>query len=301
LGQRLAAAIAAREEAESARVDLAEELRAAAAARLAAEEEAGRLAEELDRRDALLATANRELARQQNAATEAQERTALLNSQVRELNRQIERLQELLAASRAADAAQEVQIENLGAELNAALARAAAEERRRRQLEEERAARLEAEKQDLELYRSEFFGRLRELLGAQEGVRIEGDRFVFASEVLFAPGAAELSEEGRAEVAQVADILKNVMDDIPPGIDWILRVDGHTDTVPVRADAQFEDNWELSQARALSVVRDLIETHGIPPERLSANGFGEYQPINPADTPEARAQNRRIELKLTES
>ena len=217
-----------------------------------------------------------------------------------ELNRQLSRLQALLDDARERDAAQQVRIETLGRDLNAALARAAAEERRRRQLEEARAERLAAEKEDLERYRSEFFGRLREILGAREGVEIEGDRFVFPSEVLFAPGEAELSDAGRAEIGEVAGVLKDVIDEIPDEIDWVLRVDGHTDDVPLRPGAAFEDNWELSQARALSVVRYLIDAHDMPPARLSANGFGQYQPIDPRGTAEARARNRRIELKLTE-
>ena len=111
---------------------------------------------------------------------------------------------------------------------------------------------------------------------------------------------AGVSPLGEGEIANIAGILQRVMSDIPPGIDWILRVDGHTDDTPLRPGARFADNWELSQARALSVVRFLVEDMGIPPQRLSANGFGEYQPVDPADSPEARAQNRRIELKLTE-
>ena len=137
------------------------------------------------------------------------------------------------------------------------------------------------------------------MLGAQEGVRIVGDRFVFSSEVLFPPGGAVLSPAGQAEVAKVAGILQGVVDDIPTEINWILRVDGHTDDVPITGGA-FADNWELSQARALSVVRYLIDVLGLPPTRLSANGFGQYQPVDPSDTEEARARNRRIELKFTE-
>jgi len=201
--------------------------------------------------------------------------------------------------AQARDAAADVQLQSLGKNLNIALARVAAEERKRRKLEEEKSALLEAETVDLQKYRSEFFGRLRDVLGAQEGVRIVGDRFVFSSEVLFAPGQATLSDNGQLEIANVAHILSNVLDDIPSNIDWIIRVDGHTDNVPI-SGGQFADNWELSQARALSVVRYMIDTLGLPPDRLSANGFGEFQPINPADTPEARAQNRRIELKFTE-
>jgi chemotaxis protein MotB len=200
-----------------------------------------------------------------------------------------------------------VQLQNLGQDLNAALARAASEERKRRILEEQERKRLEAEAaaladkaQDLERYRSEFFGRLRDVLGSQDGVRIEGDRFVFASEVLFAPASAELSEAGKAEIAKVARILQSVAAAIPPEINWIIRVDGHTDNTTLLGHPKFKDNWELSQGRALSVVRYMIDALGIPPGRLAANGFGEYQPVNTADTPEARAQNRRIELKFTE-
>jgi len=141
---------------------------------------------------------------------------------------------------------------------------------------------------------------LRDLLGNQEGVRIDGDRFVFSSEVLFPPGGADLSVEGELEIAKVANILRSVAKEIPPEIDWVIRVDGHTDDTPLINHPKYADNWELSQGRALSVVRYMVDHLAIPPNRLSANGFGEFQPINTADTPEARAQNRRIELKLTE-
>ena len=231
-----------------------------------------------------------------------------------ELRRQLSDLQALLDDSKARDAAAEVRLQNLGSELNAAIARVAQEERRRRlaeearrkaeeekrKLEEERAKRLEAEKKDLESYRSEFFGKLRSVVGDREGIRIEGDRFVFSSEVLFEVGSADLSAAGRREIEKVAQILFDISEDIPKGIDWVIRVDGHTDSQKIRPGGDFADNWELSQARALSVVRDMIDNYGIPPNRLSANGFGEFQPIDPADTPEARARNRRIELKLTE-
>ncbi|MEL0286777.1 MAG: OmpA family protein, partial [Paracoccaceae bacterium] len=194
--------------------------------------------------------------------------------------------------------------------LNAALAKAAAEERRRRKLEEEERKRLEKEllekeelanqAMDLAKYKSEFFGRMKDFLGEREGVRIVGDRFVFSSEVLFALGSADLSAEGASELMKVGQILNEIMSDIPENINWVIRVDGHTDNSPIRNSIFFADNWELSQARALSVVRFMISELYIPPARLSANGFGEFQPLNPADTPEARAQNRRIELKLTE-
>ena len=231
---------------------------------------------------------------------EDQRKLALRNEQVAALRGQLGSLQTLLDDARARDEAAQVQLDTLGTQLNTALAQVAAEERRRRELEEAERIRLEAENQNLERYRSEFFGALRDLLGTQEGVRIEGDRFVFSSEVLFATGQARLSAEGRTEIAKVATILSEVAQDIPDALDWVIRVDGHTDNVPLSGFGAFEDNWELSQARALSVVRYMIDALGLPPDRLAANGFGQYQPVNTADTSEARAQNRRIELKLTE-
>jgi len=275
------------------------QLTRALAAKEAAEADAAETLTEAEERAALLAQARAELAEQEEIATEAQKQQALLNRQVSALREQLGQLQALLDDAKAREAAQNVQIQSLGRDLNTALARAAAEERARREAEEERARLLEEQNRNLEKYRSEFFGRLRDLLGSQEGVRIVGDRFVFSSEVLFAPGEADLSASGEREIAKVAGILRNVISDIPEGIDWVLQVDGHTDDVPLRAGAEFADNWELSQARALSVVRYMINFLGLPPERLSANGFGQYQPVNDAATPEARAQNRRIELKFT--
>ncbi|MBU3259088.1 peptidoglycan -binding protein [Roseovarius sp. PS-C2] len=319
LDERLAAALLAREETgedlaqSEARIaeleaqlaemgdvgDLRARLAAALAARVEAETRAEDRMSEAEQRAVLLAQARDKLAEQQELASEAQKQQALLNRQVAALREQLSQLQGLLDDARAREAASDVQLQSLGNELNTALARVAAEERRRREAEEARAKLLEEQKEDLERYRSEFFGRLRDVLGTHQGIRIEGDRFVFSSEVLFAPGEAELSAAGRGQIANVADILSDVIDDIPPEIDWVLQVDGHTDDVPVRPGAAFADNWELSQARALSVVRYMIDALGLPPARLSANGFGQYQPVNPADSAEARAQNRRIELKFT--
>jgi chemotaxis protein MotB len=222
------------------------------------------------------------------------------------LRTQLNELQGLLDDAVARDAAREVQLQSLGSQLNTALARVAASERRQRELEAAERQRLEQElerrrasNEDLEKFRSEFFGRLRDVLGSQEGVQIVGDRFVFSSEVLFAPGSADLSFEGENEIAKVAGILRNVADDIPPEIDWVIQVDGHTDNIPLGGAGRYRNNWELSQGRALSVVQYMISALDIPPERLSANGFGQYQPIDPGDSPVARARNRRIELKLT--
>lgn len=301
--KQLAQALALQQAAETAALDADEvrkQLAAALAAKLQAQQVAGDNLTQAEERAALLAQARVQLADQAELASEAQKQQALLNRQVAALREQLSSLQALLDDAKVREAASEVQLQSLGNDLNTALARVAAQERARAKLEEEKRKLLEAEKEDLEKYRSEFFGRLRDVLGAQEGVRIVGDRFVFSSEVLFAPGAATLSRSGRREIAKVADILRNVADEIPPSIDWVIRVDGHTDNVPLAGGGAFADNWELSQARALSVVRYMINYLGLPPDRLSANGYGQYQPINPAQTAAARAQNRRIELKFTE-
>lgn len=307
---RLLKALEALEHAQIAATDQ-EVLQARLATALAAQQQAEATASD---RAELLEQARETLSEQKEISARAQRQTALLNQQIAALRTQLGGLQALLDDYEERDAAARVQLENLGADLNAALARAASEERRRRLLEESERKRLaeearalqaksqelEAQALDLQKYRSEFFGRLRDLLGNQDGVRIEGDRFVFSSEVLFPPGGADLSVEGQAEIAKVARILRSIAADIPAEIDWVIRVDGHTDDVPLISYGRYRDNWELSQGRALSVVRYMVDFLGIAPGRLSANGFGQFQPVNTDDTPEARAQNRRIELKLTE-
>lgn len=280
--------------------DLRAQLAEAMAAKLAAQGNAEETQTQAEQRAALLAQAEAQLAQEQETSAAAQRQTELLNQQVAALRAQLSNLQGLLDSAESDDLAREVELQSLGSQLNTALARVAAEERRRAELEAAEVKRLEAETKNLEQYRSEFFGRLRSVLGAQEGVRIEGDRFVFSSEVLFPPGGADLSREGTREVAKVADILRNVAADIPEGIDWVIRVDGHTDNEPLSGLGEFADNWELSQARALSVVKYMANFLDIPPDRLAANGFGQYQPVDTADTDEARARNRRIELKFTE-
>ena len=276
------------------------ELSALLAAKLAAENEAVLRLTEAQQRAALLAEANEELSVVEAQSAEDQRKITLLNQQIGELRSQLSSLQGILDAAAEADAQADIQIQTLGQNLNAALARAATEERKRRRLEEAERKRLEAEAVDLAKYRSDFFAQLRDLLDGQDGVRIEGDRFVFSSEVLFAQGQADLSADGEAEIAKVARILRDIAGDIPDGIDWVIRVDGHTDDIPLSGLGEFRNNWELSQARALSVVLYMVNFLGLPPDRLAANGFGQYQPVNPADTDAARAQNRRIELKLTE-
>lgn len=271
-----------------------------------AQEKAASLTE-AERQKALLAVADQTLGREKAQSAEGARKLALLNEQVAALRQQLGSLQELLDASAARDAAANVQVEALGSQLNSALARVAAEEKRRATLEEAERKRLAAEAaaakdevQQLAKYRSEFFGRLSEVLAGRDGVRVVGDRFVFSSEVLFEPGAADLSPEGKSQIAGVVAILQEVAAAIPPELNWIIRVDGHTDNLPLSGQGVFADNWELSQARALSVVRYMQTDLAFPPDRLAATGFGEYQPVAPDDTPEARAQNRRIELKLTE-
>jgi chemotaxis protein MotB len=248
---------------------------------------------ERDRIAALRAMAERDLAASTAQSLADQRMLEVLNQQVAALRGQVGGLQELLGAARAREDAAQTQIETLGADLNMALAQLAVEQRARADLEA-------AERERLERFQSEFFGRLREVLEGREEIQIVGDRFLFSSEVLFELGSAELAPAGRAQIGNVVQILREVADEIPPEIDWILRVDGHTDNLPLGPGAEWPDNWALSQARALSVVRYMTEALGFPPQRLAATGFGEYRPVDPANTPEARARNRRIELKLTE-
>ena len=292
---------------EEQRREAEETLTMLAAASFSRDELAAQIAEmedrqltEAERQAALLAVANQQLAEAEAQSAEGQRRIAVLNGQIAALRSQLGALQALLDASEARDAEALVQIEALGSRLNAALAQVAAEQSARANLEAAEAARLALEAQDLERYRSEFFGRLRELLEGREGVRIEGDRFVFSSEVLFTSASAELLPEGRAQIANVAQLLLEVSDDIPEAIDWIIRVDGHTDNIPLFGADNGAGNWRLSQARALSVVLYMSEELGIPPFRLAATGFGEFRPIASNDSADGRAQNRRIELKLTE-
>ena len=207
----------------------------------------------------------------------ARAQVALLNQQMAALRTQLRQLASLLDASEIVAEQQKVQISSLGQRLNAALA---------------------SRVQELARYRSEFFGRLREVLGDRPGVRIVGDRFVFQSEVLFATGSAEIGPDGRGQIEQFAATLREVAQRIPTEIDWILRVDGHTDVIPIRT-LQYPSNWELSTARATSVVKYLTDL-GIPAKRLAATGFGEFQPLDPRRTAAAYGRNRRIELKLTQ-
>jgi chemotaxis protein MotB len=275
-------------------------LAAANAAKTAATNLADQHFSEAQKRAALLAEANKLLKSEKAMSAESQRKLALLNQQTNALRGQLNALQGLLDDAKSKDSKAQIQIKSLGTNLNSALARVAAEQKRRAKLEEEKRIRLEAETKDLKKYRSEFFGRLRDVLGGQKGVRIVGDRFVFSSEVLFTAGSADLGDGGKAQIRKVADIIKQIADKIPPEINWLLRVDGHTDNIPLSGNGQYHDNWELSQARALSVVKYMIDELGFPASRLAAAGFGQFQPIAKGDSPEALAQNRRIELKFTE-
>ena len=314
LEAKLAAALAEKLSAQNDFEITQQQLKAALAAKLASDQLAETRLTEAAEREVLLQAAREELAQKSQFADQtteellkAERQTALLNQQVGELRKQVEQLQGLLDVSEATDVDNKTQLQNLGQRLNAALARAATEERKRRTLEEAERKRLEEERnklasqaEDLAKYKSEFFGRMRAILAGQDGVKIVGDRFVFSSEVLFDPGQADLQSAGQVEIQKVATILESVMDEIPDNIDWVIRVDGHTDNIALSGQGQFKDNWELSQARALSVVRYMVTGLGFPPDRLAANGFGEFQPVNDANTESARAQNRRIEIKLTE-
>jgi chemotaxis protein MotB len=207
----------------------------------------------------------------------AMSQVELLNQQIAALRRQLASIESALELSETRDKESQARIAELGSRLNIALAQRV---------------------QELSRYRSEFFGKLRAVLGARPDIRVVGDRFVFQSELFFDVGSAALRSEGRAELDKLASALLELEKQIPSDIAWVLRVDGHTDVRPI-ASAQFPSNWELSSARAISVVQYLIG-RGISPQRLVAAGFGEFQPLESTTTEDAYRRNRRIELKLTE-
>ena len=217
------------------------------------------------------------LAQERGIASDALAEVELLNQQLGALRRQLAVLSDALEASEDRQRESKTQIADLGRRLNSALAQRV---------------------QELARFRSEFFGRLRTILSQRSDIRIVGDRFVFQSEVLFPKGSASINPAGVQEIAKLAAAITELETEIPSDIAWVLRVDGHTDNDPIRS-AAFQSNWELSSARAIAVVRLLID-NGVSPDRLVAAGFGEFQPIDPGDSEEAKARNRRIELKLTE-
>ncbi len=217
-----------------------------------------------------------ELESQKNISSDALAKVDLLNQQLLALRRQIAALSEALDASEKKSTESDKTIKDLGQRLNTALAQ---------------------QVQELKRYRSDFFGRLRELLKERKDIRVVGDRFVFESEVLFPSGSATLTPEGLAAMDQLASAVLELQKQIPPEIDWALQIDGHTDTRPIQ-NAPFPSNWELSTARAASVVKYLI-SKGVPATRLVAAGHGEFQPIDLGTSEEALQRNRRIEIKLT--
>jgi chemotaxis protein MotB len=227
-------------------------------------------------KDARIAALTKQVAEKTALSSEAQARVDLLNQQVAALRLQMAALQEAINAHEAKDKESQARIADLGARLNVLLAK---------------------QVQELQRYRSDFFGRLRELLRDRKDIRVVGDRFVFESEVLFASGQASLTVEGLASIDQLATAIVELERVIPKEIDWALQVDGHTDIRPI-ASPQFPSNWELSSARATTVVKYLI-SRGVSPRRLVAAGYGEFQPLEEGSTDEVLRRNRRIELKLT--
>jgi chemotaxis protein MotB len=221
---------------------------------------------------------NSQLDLEKEATARAVAQIENLNEQIGALRRQIAALEDALGASEKKGSDAQLRIADLGQRLNVALAQRV---------------------QELSRYRSDFFGKLRDILGNRPDIRVVGDRFVFQSEVFFDSGAATLRPDGRAELDKLAGAILDLEKQIPADIPWVLRVDGHTDVRPLVPSSQFKSNWDLSAARAISVVQYLI-SKGVPPARLAAAGFGEYQPIDPGTSEEALAHNRRIELKLTE-
>jgi len=246
------------------------ELQSTTTAKNAAEAKAGQLGTQLSGTQQQLAQKSEDLGKAQTTVDQ-------LNEQLTALRQQLAQIAAVLDASEAKSKQQQAQITDLGNRLNQALATKVAE---------------------LAKYRSEFFGRLRAILANRKDIRIVGDRFVFQSDVLFDTGSADLTPAAQTQIASVAQALKQLSAEIPTNIDWVLEVDGHTDARPIHTP-QFPSNWELSSARAQSVVRFLI-AQGIPPIRLVAAGFGQYTPIATGSTDADYSQNRRIELKLTE-
>ncbi|MEM7176232.1 MAG: peptidoglycan -binding protein [Pseudomonadota bacterium] len=249
--------------------------------------------EAFDREAALRKLAEAELAKATAQTAEQARRVALLNAQVKQLNDQLGQLQQVLDETAEKEAAGKIQISNLGTQLNAALARKVA-------LEVENAELLADKVDELEQVRSIFLERVEGALAGRDGVKRVGDRFVFQSEVLFRPGSAELGLAGQRELTKLGAVMRELERELPEDFDWILRVDGHTDPIPLTGAGRYRNNWELSQARALSVVSYLINREGVDPSRLAAAGFGEFQPIDAGDTPEALERNRRIEFKFTQ-
>ncbi|MEY3552390.1 MAG: hypothetical protein RL735_738 [Pseudomonadota bacterium] len=228
----------------------------------------------LDAAGSAASEARRALDSERQLSARALAQVEILNQQISALRRQLAALEDALSASERRDRESQARIADLGSRLNVALAQKV---------------------QELARYRSDFFGRLREILGQRPGIRIVGDRFVFESEVLFETGQSSLNPQGRTELEKLASAIADLEREIPPEIAWVLRVDGHTDKRPIVG----RTNWDLSSSRAIAVVQFLV-SRGVSPQRLVAAGFGEFQPIDTGENEEAYRRNRRIELKLTE-
>lgn len=269
LAATLTAAHGERDQAQAEALRLGADIEALQRLKAELESEVARLAGALD-------TTRQDLQGQTEVSDRALAQVELLNRQMAAVRTQLEELNKALAVAQADVKARDLKIDDLGRELNLALA---------------------ARVQELNRYRSEFFGRLRAVLGERNDVHIVGDRFVFASEVLFPSASDEVSEEGMRQLMRLAETLKTLAKEIPNDLPWVLQVDGHTDRRPI-ATARFPSNWELSTARALAIVK-FLRDQGIPARRLAATGYGEYHPIDNGGSEEALARNRRIEFKLT--
>ena len=235
------------------------------------------MSKSLDQKTQSLKQAATDLSAEQKQSEQARLEIDRLTAAMQSLRSELTRLRTLLSEKQEQSKKDKIAIANLGKELNAALANKV---------------------QELQRFRSEFFGRLRTILEGRSDVKVVGDRFVFQSEVLFAPGQASINPAGQAQLGQIADAIMQIIADIPSDIPWILQVEGHTDDIPV--SGVYTDNWDLSTERALSVVRFMVD-RGVPSERLAATGYGEFQPITTGKTDADRQKNRRIELKLTQT
>jgi chemotaxis protein MotB len=257
---------------------LAEQNRALTALRDSLEKQAQDAAARAMTDEQRRAAVEMQLTEEKHLGDSARAQIALLNQQVDELKAQLTSIGSALELAQKQGHEKDVQIANLGQKLNVALA---------------------AKVEELQRYRSEFFGKLRDVLANRPGIQIVGDRFVFQSEVLFPVGSADLTPAGVSGMTALAVTIKDIASEIPPDIKWILRVDGHTDRQPIKGSFAFPSNWELSAARAITVVKLLI-ADGVPAEHLAATGFADNQPLDAADTAEAYTKNRRIELRLTD-
>lgn len=266
------------------RARLTAELDAAAARLDAQAEELAQMSRQLDEKTQSLrqaatnlATTQSQLSQEKTLTEDARLEIERLTMAMQSLRSELSRLRTLLAEKQEQAEKDKIAIANLGKALNSALANKV---------------------QELQRFRSEFFGRLRTILEGRSDVKIVGDRFVFQSEVLFAPGQASINPEGQAQLGQIADAIMQIIEDIPSDIPWILQIEGHTDDIPV--SGIYADNWDLSTERALSVVRFMVKK-GVSSQRLAATGYGEFQPIATGNTDADRQKNRRIELKLTQT